>query len=137
MKNAVIAALVASVVASGSALAAASLINGHSIVDGTIPVTKLTGAAVASLRGVREIRLVGGPAVTVAAGAAQSANVRCPSGAFAVAGGFTVTAGGPVFVQQDGPGNGASKSLTWNVSIVNPSSGTAATFHPWATCATS
>jgi hypothetical protein len=53
MKTASIAALVAAVVASGSAVAATRLIDGHSIKNRTIPATKLTRAAVASLHGLR------------------------------------------------------------------------------------
>ena len=53
MKSALIAAIVSAVVASGSAVAATRLIDGHSIRNHTIPETKLTAAAVASLRGKR------------------------------------------------------------------------------------
>jgi hypothetical protein len=51
MRSALIAALVSALVASGSAVAATTLIDGHSIKNHTIPATKLTDAAVASLQG--------------------------------------------------------------------------------------
>src|SRR5207302_9295892 len=51
MKSALIAALVSAIIGSGSAVAATRLINGNLIQNRSIPATKLTRAAVASLRG--------------------------------------------------------------------------------------
>jgi hypothetical protein len=81
MKSAVIAALVAAVVASGSAVAATRLIDGHSIKNGTIPATKLTGAAVASLHGLRGPR-----GYTGVAGVQGAVGPAGPAGAQGAAG---------------------------------------------------
>jgi hypothetical protein len=165
MKNAVIAAIVASIVASGSAVAATTLIDGHSIKDRSIPAIKLTSEAIASLAGATgpqglqgprglqgaqgvagakgdpgppgatSITVVQGPDVTVGASSAGSATAHCPNGVFAVAGGFQ--ANQPVFVLASQPGNGDPPMWYWTVSIVNPSSTNSVTLHAYATCATS
>jgi len=137
MKSAVIAAVVAAIVASGSSVAATSLIDGRSIKDGSIPLTKLSTEAVASLRGVRDVSLVEGPVVTVPAGSGATTKVQCPSGALAVSGGIISTVGGPFFLQQFGPGTGDSKSRSWTISLINGSQTNPGAFHAFATCVTS
>jgi hypothetical protein len=130
MKNAMIAAIVAAVVASGSAVAATKLIDGHTIKNHTIPSTKLTEAAVASLQGDR-IRLVEGDVHTVPVNSAGHANAVCPSGWRAVAGGweFITGFGFPVNSSpgEDHPG-------IWNVTVSNQNSGPS-TLRAWAACA--
>jgi hypothetical protein len=84
MRSAFIAALVSALVASGSAVAATTLINGHSIKNHTIPATKLTDAAVASLQRNRGPRgrtgATGDTGATGPAGATGATGAQGPPG---------------------------------------------------------
>jgi hypothetical protein len=151
MRSALIAAVVSAVVASGSAVAATRLINGHLIQNHSIPETKLTEAAIASLHGKPGSRitfaLARGPNVVVPAGDGSGASTGqsialCASGSYPVGGGFVVSEGfdaQPVVVG-DGPDTSDGKTADgWVVSIGNLTSLGATmslTFHAWATCET-
>lgn len=94
MKNAVIAAVVAAFVASGSAFAASSLINGHRIKRHTIPPDRFTTPACLKSEGcdINRWGLVDGGQITQgaagSANAVQSTEAACPSGWAAIGGGF-------------------------------------------------
>ena len=149
MRSALIAALVSAVVASGSAVAATRLIDGRLIKNHTIAETKLTDAAVASLRehGGVSFKLVRGPNVVVPAGDGSGASTGlssalCASGSYPVGGGYLVTEGygaQPVVVG-DGPDTADGKTADgWDVVIGNSAPLGASmplTFHAWATCET-
>jgi hypothetical protein len=130
MKNAIIAAIVAAVVASSTAVAATKLIDGHTIKNHTIPSTKLTEAAAASLHGDR-ITLVEGKAFLVPIHSAGHAIAVCPDGWRAVAGGWEFITGfgfaGNSSPGQDHPG-------IWNVTVSNDNSGPSS-LRAWAACA--
>jgi hypothetical protein len=163
MRSALIAALVSAVVASGSAVAATKLIDGHSIKNHTIPATKLTEAAVASLQGERGPRgatgpqgpqgpqgpagqngksitfsLAKGPSVDVAPGSQGTSSALCPAGSYPIAGNF---------FQTNGP-SGYLVGIAWDTSdgttldgydvvMANPASNNVAlTFHAEITCET-
>ncbi|HZT93962.1 MAG TPA: hypothetical protein VE985_05755 [Gaiellaceae bacterium] len=149
MRSALIAALVSAVVASGSAVAATRLINGHLIQNHSIPETKLTEAAIASLHGKQgqhiAFTLVRGPAVVVQPGdgsgaSAGQSSALCASGSYPVGGGYLVTEGygaDPVVVG-DGPDTSDGKTADgWDVVVGNLTQLGATmplTFHAWATC---
>ncbi len=151
MKSALIAACVAAVVSAGSAVAATRLINGHLIQNHTVPATKLTEAAVASLRGPPDhdgtsvrFTLVKGPSITVPPSntdAGQS-SALCPSGSYPVGGGFIVTNGfdaNPVVLASTEDTSDGKTVDGWDVEIGNSAEGGATmplTFHAWATCET-
>jgi hypothetical protein len=157
MKSALIAALVAAVVASGSAVAATRLIDGHSIRNHTISEAKLTRGAIASLHGIRgpegppgkngtsvSFTLVRGPNVDVPPSDtnAGESDALCPDGSYPVGGGFLVTNGyqaNPVVVG-DGPDTSDGKTADgWDVVIGNSAEAGAMgtmTFHAWSTCET-
>jgi hypothetical protein len=151
MRAALIAALVSAVVASGSAVAATRLIDGHLIQNHTIPETKLTEAAIASLHGKPGSRvtftLARGPNVVVPPGDGTGASTGqsialCASGSYPVGGGFFVTQSfdaQPVLVG-DGPDTSDGKTADgWAVGIGNLTDQGATmplTFHAWATCET-
>jgi hypothetical protein len=94
MKNAVIAAVVAAFVASGSAFAASSLINGHRIKRHTIPPDRFTTPACLKREGcdINRWGLVDGDAIAQGATGSgneiQATEVTCPSGWAAIGGGF-------------------------------------------------
>jgi hypothetical protein len=133
MKNAMIAAIVAAVVASGSAVAATKLIDGHTIKNHTIPSTKLTEAAVASLHGAGgdRIRLVEGDAFTVPIHSAGEAIAVCPSGWRAVAGGWEFITGSGFGVNSS---PGPDHPGIWRVTVLNENSGPSS-LRAWAACA--
>lgn len=81
MKSALIAAVVAALVASGSTYAAVR-INGHSIRPHSIPLNRLT-----TLPKLRLVRVIGAP-VTVPERSSGFATANCPSGQAAIGGGF-------------------------------------------------
>lgn len=147
MRSALTAALVAAIVASGSAVAATKLIDGHSIRDNTIPATKLTKAAIASLQGMRGPRttfsLVRGPNVDVPPGTnAGQSSALCPDGSYPVGGGFIVTNGfdaNPVVVASAPDTSDGKTADGWDVLIGNSAEAGAImslTFHAWAICET-
>lgn len=145
VKNAIMSAVIAALVASTGTYAANSLINGHRIADHTIPASKLTARAAQSLHGQRGVtgpQGLPGPAgpqgvsgafsisnvttyiganVTIAAGASGFASVACPTGQIAVGGG--------------GEGNGATLTdskpspsistapLAWIIAAKNETAG--------------
>jgi hypothetical protein len=94
MRNALIAAIVAAVVASGSAFAASSLINGHRIKRHTVPPDRLTAAPCLLRTGCDINRWGLIDAGQVAQGPAgsgtetQSSEIGCPAGWAAIGGGF-------------------------------------------------
>jgi hypothetical protein len=149
MKSALIAALVSAVVASGSAVAATRLIDGHSIKDHTISATKLTAAAVMSLQGARGLPGATGPAgkgatftyvigayVDIAPKSTGMATAQCPAGAFALNGTFSSPDGGLVLTAS-GLGGAASSGNpdgSWDVLAYNPTS-TDARLRTLAVCA--
>lgn len=144
MKSALIAAIVAAIVASGSAVAATKLIDGHSIRNHTIPATKLTNAAIASLRTApTTFTLVRGPNVDVPPSNtdAGTSTALCPSGAGPVGGGFIVTNGyeaNPVVVADAIDTTDGKTADGWDVAIGNSAEAGAIgtlTFHSWAVCA--
>jgi hypothetical protein len=149
MKSALIAALVSAVVASGSAVAATKLIDGHSIRNHTIPATKLTEAAVASLHGLRGPRgyrgatghgttfsYVHGPVVSIAPLSTGQTSAQCPAGAFAVGGTFGQPDGllYMQFSSQDVDGSG-NPTGAWDTVAYNPSSTDTRRLSTWAVCA--
>jgi hypothetical protein len=146
MKSALISACVAAVVSAGSAVAATKLIDGHSIKNHTIPATKLTEAAVASLQGARGLpgatgakgdtgatgpagkgttfTYVIGAYVEVAPGSTGTATAQCPAGAFALNGTFSAPDGG-LMLTASGLGGAASSGNpngAWDVLAYNPTS---------------
>jgi hypothetical protein len=148
MRSALIAALVSAVVASGSAVAATRLIDGHSIRNHTIPATKLTEAAIASLHGHHiGFRLVRGPDVVVPPGDGSGASTGqstalCPNGSYPVGGGFDVTQSfdANAVVVASTPDTSDGKTADgWGAAIGNLTELGATmplTFHAWATCET-
>ena len=150
MRSALTAALVAAIVASGSAVAATRLIDGHLIQNHTVPATKLTEAAVASLQGPPDrdgtsvrFTLVRGPNVDVPPGTnAGQSSALCPDGSYPVGGGFIVTNGfdaSPVVVASAPDTSDGKTADGWDVLIGNSVEAGATmslTFHAWATCET-
>jgi hypothetical protein len=146
MKTALIAAIVSAVVASGSAVAATKLIDGHSIQNHTIPEAKLTAASVASLKGTPvHFTLARGPAVVVPPGSGSGASTGesdalCPNGSYPVGGGFLVTQSfdANAVVVGSGPDTSDGKTADgWDAVIGNLTELGATmplTFHAWATC---
>ena len=146
MKSALIAAIVAAIVASGSAVAATTLIDGHSIRNHTIPAAKLTNAAISSLRGTptaaTTFTLVRGPNVDVPPSHtdAGTSTALCPSGSRPVGGGFLVTKSFDASIVVVASGIDTSDGKTadgWGVVIGNSEDGATGTltFHAWAVCA--
>lgn len=159
MRSALTAAIVAAVVASGSAVAATKLIDGRSIRDDTISASKLTRAAIASLHGMRGPRgpqgrrgtdgtsitftLVRGPNVNVPPGTdAGTSSALCPGGSYPVGGGFIVTNGfdaSPVVIASAPDTSDGNTADGWDAQMGNSSQAGATmplTFHAWATCET-
>jgi hypothetical protein len=149
MKSALIAALVSAIIASGSAVAATTLIDGHSIKNRTIPATKLTKAAVASLHGLRGPRgyrgaaghgttfsYVKGATVSIPPLSTGQATAQCPAGAFAVGGTFGQPDGllYMQFSSQDVDGSG-NPTGAWDLVAYNPSSTDTRRLTHWAVCA--
>lgn len=154
MRSALIAALVAAVVSSGTAVAATKLIDGSSIRDHTIPASKLTQAAIASLRGQRgpqgppgtnatptTFTLVRGPDTVVQPGAAGTSSALCPSGSGPVGGGFIVSNGfdaNPVVVASTIDTSNGTTADGWDATMGNSAEAGATmplTFHAWGVCA--
>lgn len=144
MKSALVAAIVAAIVASGSAVAATTLIDGHSIRNHTIPAAKLTNAAVSSLQGTpTAFTLVKGPNIAVPPSStnAGTSAALCPSGSGPVGGGFVVTNGykaNPVVVEDAIDTTDGKTADGWDVVIGNSAQAGAVgtlTFHSWAVCA--
>ena len=148
MRSALIAAIVAAVVASGSTVAATRLIDGNQIRPHTISESKLTDAAVAALRGNGKtvtFSLARGPNVVVqpsdGSDTGQSIAV-CASGSYPVGGGFLITNGFEAFpvVVGSGPDTADGKTADgWIVQIGNLTALGAKmplTYHAWATCET-
>ena len=150
MRSALIAALVSAVVASGSAVAATRLIDGRLIKNHTIAETKLTDAAVASLRGHAGVHftLARGPDVVVPPGDGSGASTGfstalCASGSYPVGGGFLVTesfdASAVVVASTPDTSDGGKTVDGWIAAIGNLTALGASmplTFHAWATCET-
>lgn len=88
MKNAVVAALVAALVGSGSAVAA-SQINGHSIRPHSIPLNRLASTPA---RPPLRIDYSTGQEYVVQPGSTGFGLAPCPRGQMAVSGGFAVVA---------------------------------------------
>jgi hypothetical protein len=110
MKNAIIAAVVAAFVASGSTYAATSMINGRSIKPHTIQANRLTSRAVRSLRssGVTAPRALAAAVnstidqeeatATLTESSPHTITAQCPAGDVAIAGGYNEVSNGIGFV---------------------------------------
>lgn len=112
MKNAVIAAIVAAVVSSGSAYAGVHLFNPS------------------------RMRVAHSPVISLAAGQRGWASASCPLGAFATGGGLTSSdiAGHGVTVTDSVPSPiGSRTSIGWTVAVQNTSDVTAQ-FRAYAVC---
>jgi hypothetical protein len=115
MKNAIVAAIVAALVASGGTLAATNKINGLSIKAHSIPVNRLTTKAVNSFT-VANTNSTATPLTTVP----QTFTAQCPSGELATGGGFTTSPELPVTVISDGA---SSDGSSWDVVLQPVSQG--------------
>jgi hypothetical protein len=145
MKNAIVAAVIAALVASGSTLAASQAINGRHIARHSIPANRLTPSAHKSLRGQRGARGAQGPVGhTGASGSSgprglttavspslidteqaeadldtspQTLTAYCPGGDVAIGGGYNLTQGTGDVVQSGAYNlNGVSG---WVVEVVD------------------
>ncbi|MFL5943220.1 MAG: hypothetical protein ACJ75L_08155 [Gaiellaceae bacterium] len=150
MKNAIIAAVVAALVASTTTYAATGLINGARIKNHTIAAKKLSRKAVRQLHGLRgrrgpqgeaglidlsKLGLVDSGDATVAPGATGSVSAACPSGTKVVGGGFAITHGNDDKI--DTYSSGPDAALTaWSTKVTNGSHSNA-TVHAYAICVSS
>src|SRR5690242_8651059 len=136
VKNTLVSAIVAALVASTGTYAANSLISGRQIRNHSIPIKKLTAAAVASLRGRQGpqgitgepgspgtfdpsgVSIYVGETQTVAAGATATLSADCPPGRAAVGGGAITSAG---IVQSSFPyALGVYYPNRWDAVVMNP-----------------
>jgi hypothetical protein len=149
MKNAIIAAVVAAVVASGTTYAA-TRVNGRMIVNHTISAKKLTRHAMRLLRGRRGpagLKGIPGPAgaidlskmslidsgnKTVAPGTSITVKADCPTGDKVTGGGFSIVNGSNDLIDADSSGPNTTLS-TWATTVHNKSA-TNATVHAYAVC---
>lgn len=126
MKNAIVAAVVAALVASGATLAATSRINGRMIRPHSIPANRLTAAAVTSLIAVPSLVTASGtipnaPAGTV--GTPTAITAQCPAGSVAIAGGYRLTnpANNPAYILQS---DGVTQDGTgWQIDVLQGTPG--------------
>lgn len=130
MRNVLTAAIVAAIVAAGSA-SAATLISGRSIRPGSIPLDRLSPAAIAKLGGsfnAASLVRVAGPKTTVAPATPGAAIAMCPKGTVAVGGG-----GGSDYADLDS--SEPSGSRQWSATFYNYDQTLTATAQAFAICA--
>ena len=142
------AALIA-IVASATTAGATALISGSQIQGHSIPLSKLTSAAVNALRGhngrngspgqagIAHMTLIQGPAASqcaVGGGACQVATstASCPAGTAVISGGYTASVIDNV-VESSVPGRSASGTNEWNVVAENQGA-FAGDVTAWAVC---
>lgn len=110
MKNAIVSAIVAALVAGATGAAAATMISGRSIRPHSIPLNRLAHLPA----GISNVQLVEGANVTVPAGSSTGeASAYCPAGRVVLGGGGYASAG--VLYSSDESQNGHG----WTVQLDN------------------